>query len=137
MTNSQFVFRTVISWILVGALGFVIPLRAAQEPGILASSVPSGSAPRANLLREIAGISAFPRSARQEPKQTDAPVASAANTGPAKHHLPTWAWVAIVAGAGIAIGAGVLAANSQSGKTAATTTSVTVGAGTGITAGAP
>ncbi len=129
MTNSQFVFRTVISWILVGALGFVIPLRAAQEPGILASSVPSGSAPR--------GISAFPRSARQEPKQTDAPVASAANTGPAKHHLPTWAWVAIVAGAGIAIGAGVLAANSQSGKTAATTTSVTVGAGTGITAGAP
>ena len=133
MIDSKVCVRTVVSWFLVGSLSGLLPLSAAQQPGTLADS--SAAAPHRLISpsRDLSQIAPFPRIA-QESEPRGSTGASAQTT----HHISRWVWVAIITAVGVGVGVGVVAGNSQSGKTAATTTSATLGAGSGgITAGAP
>jgi hypothetical protein len=133
MIDSQSFLRIAASWLLVGTLSGLVPAKAAEQPGTLAES-PALPAPRQllGLSHDLSQIAALPRTAQQ----SEAPVSTGASTS--THHVSRWVWVAIVAAAGVGIGVGVVAGNKQTGKTAATTPTATIGAGSGgVTAGAP
>ena len=121
--------RSVTAWILFGILSGTV-LIPAQEPGTPATAVIL-RVPRFDLAR----IAVLPRSASQS---DTTPAVSGASASPNKHHIAPWVWAVIVGGVGAGIAAGVIVGNRQSGKTASTPTTATIGTGTGtITAGAP
>jgi hypothetical protein len=59
-----------------------------------------------------------------------------ATAAPAKHHLPKWVWLAVVAGIAVGAGAAIVVEGHQSGKTSPAIPTVTVNVGGG-SAGAP
>jgi hypothetical protein len=127
MIRFEVQLRTATAWLLISALSGVIPAGAAQQPGTVAT--PAVSLP----LFDAVHLAPLPQAAQpQNPATTGAAPAPAAS-----HHISKWVWVALVAGAGVAVGAALIAGNAQAGKTAAVSPTVTVAPGSGVTAGAP
>jgi hypothetical protein len=134
MFKFQFKPNALTSWLLIGAMSGVLPAMAAEpsQPGTLATS--SAPIELSLPLHDLSRLSPLPRAFQEASTQGS----SGASTAHSTHHISKWVWVAIAAGAGVAIGTGVILGNKQSGKTAATTPTATVGTGSGgVTAGAP
>jgi hypothetical protein len=132
MFGFQSSLRGLTSWLLIGALSGIVPLRAAPAPGTPASSGATALAPLTMPLLDAAHLAALPPSAQQ----TATPPTSSGAAPTAKHHLSRWAWVAIVAGVGVGVGTAIIVSNHQAGKTAVIPPTATVAAGS-VTAGPP
>ena len=128
--------QTVTTWILIGAFSGVLPAAAAPAGGM-----PLREAMRIVAMRPSAapepGTPASSDEAAQAPAEQPAAPPERRETTKVQGKSP-WLWVTVAAILGAGAGAAVLLGNSQSGKSAATTPTTTIGVGTGgVTAGAP